>query len=76
MILESSDGGRTVYARVPGSTQRTIIKQDVNWERQKVRATKWAHILIEAENNPALDDAVKKAELIYELVKKECNDNS
>jgi len=31
-IYESPDGGKTVYARESGETERTLIKEDKDWE--------------------------------------------
>lgn len=31
-IFESPDGGKTVYARESGETERTLIKEDKDWE--------------------------------------------
>ena len=31
-IYESPDGGKTVYARESGETERTLIKNDKDWE--------------------------------------------
>jgi hypothetical protein len=35
----------------------------------RARWYKWEEILREAENNPALDDLIKKAEMVYALTK-------
>lgn len=39
---------------------------DVQWNP---RWLQWAEILREAENNPALDDLIKKAEMVYALTR-------
>jgi len=70
IIYESPDGGKTVYSRKSGSSDRTLIKEDplVHW---KARWYEWGDILQAAESNPALADAIHKAEMIYALTKEE-----
>ena len=67
-IYESPDGGRTIYSRKRGdpANKRILIqgKEDLY-----ARFDKWRYILVEAQDNPSLADAVEKAEIIYELSK-------
>lgn len=67
-IYESPDGGRTIYSRKIGdpANKRTLIQ---GREDLYARIDKWRYILIEAQDNPSLKDAVEKAEVIYELSK-------
>lgn len=70
MIYESPDGGNTIYVRKPNSTERELIYRSpikIMHDRWHL----WRDILTEAERNTALEDAIKKAEMIYELVKKD-----
>lgn len=69
-IYESPDGGKTVYSRKPGTLERTIFKEEppTHW---KAKWYEWDEILQAAESNPALADAINKAEMIYALIKKE-----
>lgn len=67
-IYESPDQGHTVYARKIGGSERVLVKTELvhHW---RTRWYEWEEILREAENNPALDDLIKKAEMIYALTK-------
>lgn len=67
-IYESPDKGYTVYARAMVSTERVPVhtKPVPDWWP---RWSKWEDIIREAENNPALDDLLKKAEMVYALTK-------
>lgn len=69
-IFESPDGGKTVYSRKSGSSDRTLVKEDP----EKNHITKWyewREILKLAETEPSLANAISKAEMIYVLLKKE-----
>lgn len=74
LVYESPDGGRTVYSRKRGETERTLVRKEPN-HSERLRWQKWRDILKASPEHPALADAIQKAEVIYELVK-ECNDNS
>lgn len=71
-IYERVDG--RVYAREMGSTERVLIGEeyvlDTNRRRMQI-ADDWVPIVESAEQNPALQDALDRAKLIYELTKKE-----
>ena len=72
IIYESPDGGKTVYSRKSGSSDRTLIKEDTTQNY----ITKWYHwkeILKLAETEPSLANAINKAEMLYVLLKKEEN---
>jgi hypothetical protein len=68
VIFESPDKGNTVYARTIESTGRTLVHSEplLHW---RARWYEWEDILRAAEDNPALDDLIKKAEMVYELTK-------
>jgi hypothetical protein len=69
-IYESPDGGKTIYSRLPGCLDRTLVRESAakqsmdTWDR-------WRYILIEAETNPTLKELIDKAEMVYALIKKE-----
>jgi hypothetical protein len=72
-IYETPDGGRTVYARRPGSTHREVHLQDPNIEKDLAdlkRQERWQFILAARQTNPELNDLLEKAEILYELSKK------
>lgn len=51
-----------------GSTERIPVHTEPvqHW---RARWYEWEDIIREAENNPALDDLLKKAEMVYALTK-------
>ena len=72
-IFESPDGGRTVYARQPGNTQRELYSQDpsLQQELKELQAQKrWVDIFQARQDNPELDHLCEQVEVLYELGKK------
>jgi hypothetical protein len=69
-IYESPDGGKTIYARKPGDKDRTLIQEDPQ-KRVHDRWLKWRDILHMSEDNVTLKELVEKAEMVYEIIKKE-----
>ena len=67
LVYESPDGGRTVYSRKTGETERTLVQEAIDANQ---RWKKWRDILNASPEHPSLEDAIQKAEMIYELVKK------
>jgi hypothetical protein len=71
-IYESPDGGKTIYRRAPGSTDKEMICEDP--ERKYIEQwNTWRDILKLSRDNITLRDAVEKAEIIYKLIKNENN---
>lgn len=69
-IFESPDGGETVYRRKLGQTERELHSVTDNKKQQELRQTQWMiwrNILQAAEHNPALQEALDRARVIYEL---------
>jgi hypothetical protein len=64
-IYESPDGGKTVYARQHGSTEKIVIAyqydlfEDINWHE----------IALHARQNPTLQKALERAIMIHKLSK-------
>jgi hypothetical protein len=72
-IYESPDGGETVYARESGSTERRMIGQSLKAAelvKDLEQNLLWDNIRRAAETNPALQDALDRAVVIYHLSKK------
>lgn len=72
-IYESPDGGITVYERDPGSTDRRLTEESKR-RHDEMYATMqenklWGAIRRAAKTNPALQDALDRAIVIYELSK-------
>jgi len=71
-IFESPDGGRTVYARQPGSTRRELHIQDpkLQQELQELeRQKQWTEIFAARRDNVELNVMCEKLEIFYKLSK-------
>ena len=69
-IFESPDGGRTVYARQPGSTHRELYSQDpaLQQELKELESQKrWVDIFQARHAYPELDHLCEQVEILYEL---------
>ena len=74
MIYESPDGGKTIYARERGSSDRVLIRTDNAVEETKKllnRQKRLMKIVELAETVPPINDQLEKLEEIYLLVKNE-----
>lgn len=72
-IYESPDGGRTVYARRPGSNHRELHLKDPALDKELAemkQQEKWQQILATRTTNPEINDLLEKVEILYELSKK------
>ena len=72
-IFESPDGGRTVYARQPGSNSKSLHYQDPKLKQELEdleNKRRWVEIFEARHNNAALDELCDKVEVLYELSKK------
>ena len=72
-IFESPDGGRTVYARSPGSDNRTLHSQDADLQRELVeleQQKRWVDIFQARQDNPELNRLCEQVEILYELGRK------
>ena len=63
IIYESPDGGKTVYSRKSGSSDRTMIKEDTT-QNYITKWYQWKEILKLAETEPSLANAINKAEML------------
>jgi len=66
--------GTRVYARRVGQTERTLIGEDfledIQARREKL-AREWEPIVFAAEQNPALQEAIERVKILYELSKQD-----
>ena len=72
-VFESPDGGRTVYARRPGSTVRQLHYQDPNLIKELAeleQQKRWQEIFSARDTNTELDHLCEQVEILYELSKK------
>jgi hypothetical protein len=75
LIFESPDGGKTVYARRSGETERHLHWEDPTWKREQELSRRWMNLkeaVFMADSDPTLNDALTKLEMLYALKKKEC----
>lgn len=73
-IYESPDGGKTVYSRKNGETVRTLTYEDPVAKRESELTRRWADLkeaVFMADNDPTINDALEKLEIVYALKKKE-----
>lgn len=78
-VFESPDGGETVYARMPGSTERIKISESdkVKTLREELNDNQlWCNIRNEAKTNTALREAMDRVILLYHLAKSQDNGNN
>jgi hypothetical protein len=71
-IFESPDGGKTVYSRKSGETDRTLVWEDPEAKKEKLfqqRWVEWRDILTASKDNQGLADLIEKAEVYYRLLK-------
>ena len=69
-IFESPDGGRTVYARKPGTTHRELHYQDPELQRELAELEsqkRWVDIFQARRDNAELDHLCEQVEILYEL---------
>jgi len=71
-VYESPDGGLTVYKRQAGTAERVLhsvapeLQAQIELER---RRNEWMDIFNTAERSPALQEAVERVKVLYELSK-------
>lgn len=71
-IFESPDGGRTVYARRPGSTHRELHLRDPELDKELAEMRnqeRWQQILASRSTNTAINSLLEQVEILYELGK-------
>lgn len=69
-VYESPDGGETVYRRRMGDTERELYSVSDSKKQQEIWHARWAiwhNVLLAAEHNPTLQEALDRARVIYEL---------
>jgi hypothetical protein len=69
-VFESPDGGRTVYARSPGSVKRELHWQDPKLQQELKdleRSKRWVEIFQARRDDPELDHLCEQVEILYEL---------
>lgn len=70
IIYESPDGGKTVYSRKSGETNRTLHSVDPIVAKHKAQTEHWVKyqdIIRAADDDSVLQDMLEKIELYYDL---------
>jgi hypothetical protein len=70
-IYESPDGGDTVYRREIGKTDRIlhhVSSKKKDLDESYNRYLMWSKILVASKTNSALNTAVERAEMLYNLI--------
>ena len=75
-VYESPDGGKQIYERDIGSTDRKLIIDNRTVDgrplHEHIQESKlWGEIHREAKTNVALADILEQAKMVYALIKKE-----
>ena len=71
-VYESPDGGRTVYKRKSGTHERVLHAIAPELEAEILRQQKlneWVDIFNTADKSPALQEAIERVKVLYELSK-------
>lgn len=71
-IYESPDGGKTVFSRKSGDNTRHLASVDERWLKEQDLQLRWINLkpaVYMANDDPTLDDAIKKVEMLYALKK-------
>lgn len=74
LIYESPDGGKTIYARKSGSSDRFLVRKDdklVEMQQALKTRDRILDMILLSKTVPALKDQLDKLEQIYLLVKNE-----
>jgi hypothetical protein len=72
-IFETPDGGRTVYARRPGSATRELHRQDPQLQqelKELEQQKRWVDIFAARHDNVELNHLCEQVEILYELSKR------
>ena len=67
LIYERADG--IIYAREFGKPDRQIVGYGIDGFHEKRYMSEWSDILRTAETNPALQEALERVKVIYNLIK-------
>jgi hypothetical protein len=65
LIYERANG--VITAREFGSTEKRVIGYDVSGTQEKIHLSEWNDIFRAAETNPALQEAIDRVRIVYNL---------
>jgi len=69
-IFESPNGGRTVYARIPGNHHRQLHSQDPGSQlelEELEQQKRWVDIFQARQDNKELNQLCEQVEILYKL---------
>ena len=67
LIYERANG--VITAREFGSTEKRVIGYDVAGTAEQIHLSEWNDILRASESNPALQEAIDRVKIVYNLSK-------
>jgi len=68
-VYESPDGGETVYERIAGEHERTLIRENGSRWEQILEDKLWGNIRRKAKSHPALQEELDRVIMFYNLIK-------
>jgi hypothetical protein len=77
-IFESPDGGKMIYVRESGSSERKLVVDNRTVDGRPLHdhimeSKLWGEIHRAAKTNKTLADILEQAKMVYALIKKETN---
>ena len=72
-VYESPDGGNTIYRRLPGTSQRDLVKENTTLIAQLREDQLWGQIRRMARTDAALQDILERAIIYYNLKRDHSN---
>lgn len=70
-IFESPDGGQTIYERIAGEVERTMIRENSSKWDQIQEDKLWGNIRRMGKDNPIMRDELERVIILYQLLKQE-----
>jgi hypothetical protein len=67
LIYERANG--VIYAREFGSSEKRVVGYDVASSPEQIHLSEWNDIFLASETNPALQEAIDRVKIVYNLSK-------
>ena len=67
LIYERANG--VIYAREFGSSEKRVVGYDVANSPEQIHLSEWNDIFLASETNPALQEAIDRVKIVYNLSK-------
>ena len=65
LIYERANG--VIYARESGTSERSVVGYDTSGSPEQIHLSEWNDILRASETNPALQEAIDRVKIVYNL---------